>query len=115
MFSLALPMSLYATKFYLWPYLFAVIAIPTLLAAWRLVSRFLFEGHEGLRTARHWEWRLAAAGTALTVIGLVAKGMPRSPVQEANLIDALMVYAYGSPALVPYIHLLLARGKAHAG
>jgi hypothetical protein len=104
----------------------ALLAIPLLLlisasfvAAIVVMGAFCTGGVAALRSLRRIWWWLCAAGAILSLIGgTLLLSDTHAYAFDNNVSFALRVGVYGTPLLIPYVHVLLElflrRGVPHA-
>lgn len=92
-----------------------LLPIPSLMAGWFLIYRFLSQGSVGLRSAGNLSWTLIAFGTIVATAALLTRatfdihGFENSPTSLGWFLVYFRELAFGLPALIPSLHLAAER------
>ena len=88
-----------------------------LIAGWVLIVRFLTKGRPGLGTAGTYLWWLSGLGAAITLAAILIfsnvdlRRINDHPTMWLWIAKYFRELAFGLPAVVPLLHLLLLRPK----
>ncbi len=87
-----------------------LVALPAVVAIWRVLWAFILAGPPALAMVRHFWWWLLGAGSAMALLPwVIAIGGPLMSPPSAHVFILFGVGYAGTPLLVPAVHVSIER------